>query len=100
MRLRAGSSCSGGALQSGCEDAMRFEIRAGGGFLILTGLVALSGAVFALGLVAGYEMARQNQPDLSQTSSVYPIPNPPAKPPPVSAMSPAAGASPAVASEP
>jgi cell division protein FtsN len=79
---------------------MRFEIRAGGGFLILTGLVALSGAVFALGLVAGYEMARQNQPDLSQTSSVYPIPNPPAKPPPVSAMSPAAGASPAVASEP
>jgi cell division protein FtsN len=79
---------------------MRFEIRAGGGFLILTGLVALSGAVFALGLVAGYEMARQNQPDLSQISSVYPIPNPPEKPPSVSEMSPAAGASPAVASEP
>ena len=39
---------------------MRFEIRAGGGFLILAGLVGLSGAVFALGLVAGYEMARQN----------------------------------------
>jgi len=79
---------------------MRFEIRAGGGFLILLGLVALSGAVFALGLVAGYEMARQNQPDLSQISSTYPLPNPPApdeKPAPVSEMSPA-GAAPSVAS--
>jgi cell division septation protein DedD len=76
---------------------MRFEIRAGGGFLILAGLVGLSGAVFALGLVAGYEMARQNQPDSSQISSTYPLPNPPEKPPPVSEMSPAAQASPAVA---
>ena len=76
---------------------MRFEIRAGGGFLILAGLVGLSGAVFVLGLVAGYEMARQNQPDLSQISSTYPLPNPPEKPPPVSEMSPAAEASPAVA---
>jgi len=79
---------------------MRFEIRAGGGFLILLGMVGLSGAVFALGLVAGYEMARQNQPDLNQISSVYPLPNPPEKPPPVSGMSPAAEASPAVASAP
>ena len=71
---------------------MRFEIRAGGGFLILVGLVGLSGAVFALGLVAGYEMARQNQPDLSQISSTYPLPNPPEKPAPVSEMSPAAAA--------
>jgi len=81
---------------------MRFEIRAGGAFLILTGLVGLSGAVFALGLVAGYEMARQNQPDLSQISSTYPLPNPPAsgeKPAPVSEMSPAAAPSPSVASE-
>ena len=69
---------------------MRFEIRAGGGFLILLGLVGLSGAVFALGLVAGYEMARQNQPDLSQISSTYPLPNPPEKPAPVAEMSPAA----------
>ena len=79
---------------------MRFEIRAGGGFLILLGLVGLSGAVFALGLVAGYEMARQNQPDSSQISSTYPLPNPPEKPAPVSEMSPAAEASPAVASAP
>ena len=79
---------------------MRFEIRAGGGILILAGLVGLSGAVFALGLVAGYEMARQNQPDSSQISSTYPLPNPPEKPVPVSEMSPAAEASAAVASAP
>lgn len=79
---------------------MRFEIRAGGGFLILFGLLGLSGAVFALGLIAGYEMARQNQPDLNQISSTYPLPSPPEKPAPVSEMSPAAAASPAVASEP
>src|ERR1700722_18204320 len=79
---------------------MRCEIRAGGGILILAGLVGLSGAVFALGLVAGYEMARQTQPDLSQISSTYPLPNPPEKLPPVSEMSPAAQASPAVASVP
>src|ERR1700722_8197977 len=79
---------------------MRFEIRAGGGILILAGLVGLSGAVFALGLVAGYEMARQTQPELSQISSTYPLPNPPEKLPPVSEMSPAAEASPAVASVP
>jgi cell division septation protein DedD len=79
---------------------MRFEIRAGGGFLILAGLVGLSGAVFALGLVAGYEMARQTQPEQSQISSTYPLPNPPEKLPPVSEMSPAAEASPAVVSVP
>jgi cell division protein FtsN len=79
---------------------MRFEIRAGGGFLILLGLLGLSGAVFALGLVAGYEMARQSQPDLNQISSTYPLPNPPEKPAPVSEMSSAAVPSPALASEP
>jgi cell division septation protein DedD len=79
---------------------VRFEIRAGGGILILAGLVGLSGAVFALGLVAGYEMARQTQPDVNQISSTYPLPNPPEKLPPVSEMSPAAEASPAVASVP
>jgi|SRR5208282_1923229 len=82
---------------------MRFEIRAGGAFLILLGLVGLSGAVFALGLIAGYEMARQNQPDLSQISSTYPLPNPPApgeSPAPVSGMSSAGAPSPSVASAP
>jgi cell division septation protein DedD len=79
---------------------MRFEIKAGGGFLILAGLVGLSGAVFLLGLIAGNYMARQNQPDINQISSTYPLPNPPEKPPPVSEMSPAAEASPAIASVP
>jgi hypothetical protein len=65
---------------------MRFEIRAGGGFLILVGLVGLSAGVFGLGLVAGYEMARGNTPDLNQISSTYPLPSPPEKPAPVSEM--------------
>src|SRR5260370_666579 len=58
---------------------MRFEIRKGGAFLILVALVGLSGAVFALGLVAGYQMARQNQPDVNQTSTTYPLPAAPAE---------------------
>jgi cell division protein FtsN len=81
---------------------MRFEIRAGGGFLILVGLVGLSAGVFGLGLVAGYEMARGNTPDLNQISSTYPLPSPPEKPAPVSEMSSFASAvaSPSVASAP
>jgi cell division protein FtsN len=79
---------------------MRFEIRSGGAFLILLGLVGLSGAVFALGLVAGYEMARQSQPDLNQISSTYPLPVRPEKPAPVSEMAPSSAASPSLASEP
>ncbi|MGH7948406.1 MAG: SPOR domain-containing protein [Candidatus Binataceae bacterium] len=62
---------------------MRFEIRTGGAFVVLVGLMALSGAVFALGMVAGYEMARQNQPDPSQLASVYPLPPAPADGPSV-----------------
>ncbi len=75
---------------------MRFEIRTGGAFLILVALIGLSGAVFALGLVAGYQMARQNQPDVSQTSTTYPLPSAPtdeSKPAPIAEMSPPAGAS-------
>jgi cell division protein FtsN len=81
---------------------MRFEIRAGGGFLILVGLVGLSAGVFGLGLVAGYEMARGNTPDLNQISSTYALPSPPEKPAPVSEMSSSASAvaSPSVASAP
>src|ERR1700731_2714207 len=70
---------------------MRFEIKKGGAFLILIALVGLSGAVFALGLVAGYQMAKQNQPDLNQTSTTYPLPSAPteeSKPAPVAEMSP------------
>lgn len=56
---------------------MRFEIRAGGALLILVGLAALSGVVFALGLVAGYEMARQTSPEGAQVANVYPVPSTP-----------------------
>lgn len=80
---------------------MRFEIRAGGAFLILIGLAGLSGVVFALGLVAGYQMARQTSPDTSQVASVYPLPNPPPESQPSQVASPAeanAAPSPAAAS--
>jgi cell division protein FtsN len=65
-------------------------------------LVGLSAGVFGLGLVAGYEMARGNTPDLNQISSTYPLPSPPEKPAPVSEMSSSASAvaSPSVASAP
>ncbi|HTW86667.1 MAG TPA: SPOR domain-containing protein [Candidatus Binataceae bacterium] len=55
---------------------MRFEIRAGGALLFLVGLAVLSGTVFALGLIGGYEMARQNQSDSSQFAVNYPLPSP------------------------
>jgi septal ring-binding cell division protein DamX len=77
---------------------MRFEIRTGGTILILAGLMGLSGAVFALGLVAGYEMARQNTPDISQVASVFPVPSRPAMQPSAAASpAPVAAPSPAVA---
>ncbi|SRR5579875_500520 len=71
---------------------MRFEIRAGGALLFLVGLVALSGTVFALGLIAGYEMARQNQVDSSQLATNFPLPSPQA-----AATTPRSAASPALA---
>ena len=57
---------------------MRFEIKAGGAILILVGLAGLSVVVFALGLFAGYDMARNTAPEAPQAASVYPLPNPPA----------------------
>jgi DedD protein len=76
---------------------MRFEIRAGGAFLILLGLLGLSCVVFALGLVAGYEMARQTAPETVQQAGVYPVPSPPAaeaSPSAAQAMNPSATAGP------
>lgn len=80
---------------------MRFEIRTGGTLLILLGLLGLSGAVFVLGLIAGYEMARtdqSSQPVIAQ----YSLSGAPAAPAPTSQSSPAAppafaGAPPAAA---
>jgi cell division septation protein DedD len=59
---------------------MRFEIKAGGWILILVGLAGLSLIVFALGLFAGYDMARSTAPEATQAASVYPLPNPPSAP--------------------
>ena len=56
---------------------MRFEIKTGGAILILVGLAGLSLIVFALGLFAGYDMARNTAPEAPQAASVYPLPNPP-----------------------
>src|SRR5215469_11727079 len=76
---------------------MRFEIRGGGAFLILVGLLGLSGAVFALGLVAGYEMAKQTQPDINQLSTAYPLPSAANQPSAESTAMAAIAASPAAA---
>jgi hypothetical protein len=81
---------------------MRFEIRTGGWILILFGLVGLSLIVFALGLFAGYDMARSTAPEAPQAASVYPLPNPPpdlAKAPsnsPAQSVAPASAAAKAV----
>jgi len=74
---------------------MRFEIRAGGFFVILIGLLGLSGVVFFFGVMAGNEIAKQNTPDAAQVSSVFPLPSPPAveataTPAPEAALSPTA----------
>jgi DedD protein len=79
---------------------MRFEIRTGGALAILIGLGLLSGSVFLLGLVAGYEMGRQ-QEGSRQFADVYPLPSPPAiEPSPAPANPPAAEAAPVAAPAP
>ncbi len=71
---------------------MRFEIKAAGTFLILAGLAGLSAIVFTLGLIAGYEMARQDSAN-QEVAAVYQLPaSPPAaepSPAPIAAVSPA-----------
>lgn len=52
---------------------MRFEIGAGGTIVILLGLLGLSAAVFTLGLVSGYEIAK-SQPETTKVVTVYPLP--------------------------
>jgi DedD protein len=68
---------------------MRFEIGPGGGFLVLIGLLALSAAVFFLGMISGREMAQSEQGQ-SQLASVYPMPAgaPTAAPPQAAAPAP------------
>jgi hypothetical protein len=57
---------------------MRFEIKSGGIVAILFGVAALSGAVFMLGLLAGYDVGRESQSSAAQVATAYPIAAPPA----------------------
>ncbi len=76
---------------------MRFEIGVGGGLLIAAGLITLSAGVFGLGLIAGYEMANQEQRN-REIAAVYPLPSPPpALPKPTSSAEVNLQASPAFA---
>ena len=56
---------------------MRFEVRAGGIAAILFALTLLSAAVFALGLLAGYDVGRQAQIDSAQLATNYALQPPP-----------------------
>jgi len=69
---------------------MRFEIKSGGVAAILVGIAALSGAVFMLGLLAGYDVGRESQSSAAQVATAYPVAAPPALP--AAAASDAAGA--------
>jgi len=57
---------------------MRFEIRSGGIAAILIGLALLSGAVFVLGLLAGYDVGRESRTTTEQVATAYPVQAPPA----------------------
>src|ERR1700687_4871558 len=52
---------------------MRFEIKSGGVVAILFGVAALSGAVFMLGLLAGYDVGRESQSSAAQVATAYPV---------------------------
>jgi len=52
---------------------MRFEIKSGGIAAILVGIAALSGAVFMLGLLAGYDVGRESQSSAAQIATAYPV---------------------------
>jgi len=66
--------CSASARLIGCRViAMRFEVKTGGIIAILLGLTALSGAVFLMGLRAGYDIARENQTDADKVATDYPL---------------------------
>ena len=66
---------------------MRFEVRAGGIAAILFAMTLLSGAVFALGLLAGYDVGRQAQIDTAQLATSYPLQPPPSSAAPSSQAS-------------
>jgi len=52
---------------------MRFEVKGGGIAAIVFAMTLLSGAVFVLGLMAGYDVGRQAQVDASQLATSFPL---------------------------
>src|SRR5260370_9612235 len=52
---------------------MRFEIKTGGILALLVGIGVLSGAVFALGVLAGYDIGRESQISTAQGATTYPL---------------------------
>ncbi|HVN91514.1 MAG TPA: SPOR domain-containing protein [Candidatus Binataceae bacterium] len=50
---------------------MRFEIRTGGMIAILVGIAVLSGSVFLLGILAGYDIGRETQNNAAQVATDY-----------------------------
>jgi len=66
---------------------MRFEIGPGGMFVVLLGLLALSGAVFGLGLIAGHELAGP-EPGAQPVAAAFPLPAAPGSAPVVAAPAP------------
>ncbi len=76
---------------------MRFEVKGGGIAAILFAMTVLSGAVFLLGLLAGYDVGRQAQIDTNQLATSYPLQPAPAAPVP-SAQTPTQASNPTVQS--
>jgi len=68
---------------------MRFEVKTGGIIAVFLSVATLSGAVFLLGLLAGYDIGRENVNDNQQMATDYSLPAPPAlAPTPITAASP------------
>lgn len=76
---------------------MRFEVKGGGIAAIVFAMTLLSGAVFVMGLLAGYDVGRQAQLDTAQLATSYPLQSAPSSGAP-SNPSPAEPENPAVES--
>ena len=71
---------------------MRFEIKTGGILAILVGIGVLSGAVFALGVLAGYDIGRESQISTAQVATTYPLASEASESSPAAASSEVGGA--------
>jgi cell division septation protein DedD len=90
---------------------MRFEVKGGGITAIVLAMTLLSGVVFVMGLLAGYDVGRQAQLDMAQLATSYPLQSAPSSaaasnsatpntPAPATAPPATAGIAPTVASSP